>query len=809
MKINRKLLSFFSIITSSTLALTLPIVIFNNGLNKDRQIINVNNYAWTGSTTTENSSSFQFKTEDELKQTPELKDFVPKYADEFTPEEIKLFIKPQVGSPSNWFVELIEQDPQDIKKGILKFKVIQNVKQADGSYQRQEATPNASTVTPKPFASGNTIWSSEISDELSKCVLNKKYEFKWASDTEMINFFETTNNTVNDLDELMVKRNFISVDSNLPENFEVKIEEVSTTATQFGAKKIKVNFGSTSKNNKDDWVDGKIPTGAETELIVRGFKSTNGQSNEMSLKFISDNISNIEITDTTLFGDSLPDGKKTLGDLTPSQFVNVIENDEKNTKFFKMISEGQGLSISTGFAQIAYMGKVTSDSDFESTTGLTKNDYSIKKIRTIPNDLEGSLDIIYTYDAVDVYTSKKISKQEVQKFPPGTFKTSTDGNKILNFSWIPSEALPTVGSSYELVNNFKKNSSNKEYVNALTNQFFFGTTSTYEQERIVNIDYVAGSTQNGNEWLPIDSNTRDVEITITFPSWAGARYTDDEGVVQNGYQAKKVFSLEQYEVSDLKINWTLVDDFINKNPTFKFNYPSQIIAKLMLDELKDSIFFAPPNNSTYELDKIFIPDDINGTITVTLWAYTEEQSGGVTSRRSAGYFNQIFVGMKKNKDIDKSIVEYSWIPNSDVSQELLSIPIEDVTTQDVIDLYLKEIPLFANRILTESDVELNITRDYTNQEVLQVLVTILMFEQSNPSFENSQKVFSTTISGFAKNDYDSETNLKSPNDLTALISVAASATITTLLVFVLITMISNRSKLRNFDSKKEKDGKKK
>ena len=84
-----------------------------------------------------------------------------------------------------------------------------------------------------------------------------------------------------------------------------------------------------------------------------------------------------------------------------------------------------------------------------------------------------------------------------------------------------------------------------------------------------------------------------------------------------------------------------------------------------------------------------------------------------------------------------------------------------------------------------------------------------MFEQSNPSFENSQKVFSTTISGFAKNDYDSETNLKSPNDLTALISVAASATITTLLVFVLITMISNRSKLRNFDSKKEKDGKKK
>lgn len=820
MKKNKKILKTLSFLFSSLTLTSLPIVAVFNNISTNNNSLTSSLYGWgsSGSSSTETQATFSFKSEQEITSTPELHNFKPKYANEFTNEELKLFLKPN-SSASNWTVEIQDLTDTQIFNGEITFKVIQNLRQSDGSYTRVEIQNSNSSSS----GSDNTIWNSNSSNELKKYILSSKYKFEWANEEEMKIFYENNNILASELTEEIVKNNLISLSSSLPENYTVQISDVDSdnSSGNYGVKKVTINFDS---SQDEKWASGKKPNSTETEKIFRGFKPEPGYDNQFILEFTDADIGSIKIQNKDIYGDLLKKDfpeEVTLNMLTPSQFVNVVENNKNNNVLYDLLTKGTGLEDNTVFVKLKYMGIDVTDSSFASKTGLTdtQNKYKIKKIRTIPNDTDGSLIIIYSYTAIDPITLKDVEKEEKWTVPAGTFKTSQDADKVLNFSWYYDDYLSTIGTSFDIVNSFKNNSNNEAYVKALSNQFFFGTKETYAQKRIVSIDYTSGGTDSSEGYVS-DSQDTNIKVEIVFPEWAGATYvetdTDGNSVTKKGFKAEKVFNVGKYligsssgSVNDgVRAKWVPQQSLLDKNPSFPYLYPTEVVQKVLSKngEYKETDFFKleKKEGEDYKYNTVFIPNDADGSIRILITVISNDS----TTQKEVveGYLNQVYVGFKKNLNATDGVIEFSWLPNSEVSLDLLSIPINEVTNEDVIEFYLNQIPLFANKTLTEDNVQINKTKDSKGIWSIEIIVEIPMFEHSNSSVGDTDRRFKTKISGFVEIDSKIDSNIIPPVDDTALIAIISSSAITTLLVFAFISMVSNRSKYRQFD-KKEKNKK--
>lgn len=804
----KKIFTFISAIVGTTIVVSLPFI--NNNKTHTNNIVNSSQNAWGGSggsSTEEQKMELEFKTKDELEK--DLKDFTPKKPNEFSNNDIKLFLKAKANSTlgSNWYVQIEKLTNEDIVNGRIKFKVFQNRRKADGSYyEKAEPIKN----------SNNEIWDTSSSTDLSKYILSSKYKFSWASDEDLKSFFETTTVSADTLTKEIVIDNLISKDSILPskDKINVTFTDVGNSTRQNlnrsskinnGIKKVTISFKDTTDSN---WEGNKQPEAEKLTNIFRGFKvgdSYNDMLMEQNNEF---NLNSATIEDEKLFIGLLNKGDN-ISNLTPSQFVSVIEENLDNpTTFFDMITKGKGIGDKP-LAQIKYMGLLTTDSDFKNTTGLI-DDYEIKKIRTIPNDLDGSLQLIYTYEAVDIFTNKKITKEFKQFFPASSFKTTPDANKILDFSWKAEESLLPVGSSFNLVNLYKQNLNEKEYLKELTNEFFIGSKDSYRQDREVSIDYGSGGsgTNSGNGWEPLVTGDKKIKITLTFNSWNGATYKDSDGKIKNGFKAEKIFDLKSYKVGEntnpISIKWKSQKEFIDNNASFTYELPSNIVRRIEKNQsetgsnvIRKNVFYTITNDQALTTNEVFIPDDINGTIRSIIEVY----QGSGDKRSLMGVFSNIFTGMKKD-DTASSIVEFSWIPDVDIDSSLLSMPIDEVTVEKVVELYLSKIPLFRNKTLDEKNVKLEKLPDSNGNEYLKVNVTIPLFDQDKNNVSVENRTFTTKITGFSKVGSESSSKIEPLSDLTALVSIPIAATSTCVFLVILNSMILRRSKVRKFKNKK-------
>ncbi len=793
MQSKRKITMILSTFITVSVAAAVPTSLLTLNKGNLTSIENNNLKDWnTGGTTDETAASFAFKTADELKTQFESNPFTPKTPQDFTNEDIKLFLKITNGSASNWHVVKSEVTNEDSISGIVRFKVYQNLKKADGSYQETLIKNGQSDE-----------WNTSTASYLSTYIVKNQYSFEWASDEEMKNFFETTTLTASQLTKEIVLNNLVSRNSVLPpdDQITVTISDVSSEAANYGVKKVSVSFSgsvTTTSSNSNQQIT--------SEKTFRGFKSTNGLSNEMSLEFTSENIGDWTISDLNAFKNALEPNENKVQNLTASEFVSVIDNTNptQQTALLNMLTKGTYLT-NQPIVKIKYMGLDVTDSNFATITGLSADDYKITKVRTIPNDVDGSLELLYTFTSIDIYTGKNVDKEVKQTFPAGTFKTNADANKILKFAWLSQEALMPLGGSLDMVNSSKKNSDDPDFLRLLSNQFFSGTQDTYDKPRTVSIDFENGSTYNSQtgNYEPTVSNEESIIITLTFDSWNGAFYTDETGAVREGFKTSKIFKLDGYTVEGNIVNFKTQNDFIASNPTYVYTTPSSIVMDIKAAEnpndptinTKQAAFFTLGENNTAKHEVSYVPNNREGTISITISFYEEINN---TKSYKGSYF-RIYSGMKKTPETS-DILEFAWIPSTGMNSELLSIPIDEVTKTDVIDYYLINIPMFANKTLNENNVDIKVEGD----TVLKVDVTIYNFDQANPNITVSEQKFFTKLTGFASTKYTSDANIVPPKDLTALISIPIAAIGTCILVFVLIAMVAQRARIRRFKEDKVK-----
>ncbi|MEG2250084.1 MAG: hypothetical protein RSD09_00735 [Bacilli bacterium] len=149
----------------------------------------------------------------------------------------------------------------------------------------------------------------------------------------------------------------------------------------------------------------------------------------------SSNIGGINIQNKDIFGNVLLANENIIGDLYPSEFVSL---DNGNIfSLINMFQKGTYLQAGSKLIDLVYMGASISDNNFATTTGIdptTVSQLGLYNIISEPNDLDGSLKLVYEYKYYDVFSNSVLDQSSSQIFAPKTFKINPDTNKSLVFS---------------------------------------------------------------------------------------------------------------------------------------------------------------------------------------------------------------------------------------------------------------------------------------------------------------------------------------------------------------------------------------
>lgn len=725
-----------------------------------------------------------------------------------TNDDIKGLITatPATNSTVTINVTILPITQSNIVKGYVNFVVTEVSVDSSGNVTNSYATPPSGKQTNDTdfSASGvtvpkNKIWSTQ---SLTGLIQASKYNYAWNTDTDIANYLKNfKGNTLtasdvwlNMLDHTNNNMPPLKDDSSSSSDPYTEIT-VSNTDSTYGIWSITVS----SQNTQDDQFINT--TNKQLTRIVRGVAATNPSGSQMVLESNS-NIGTKTISDPSLFDGATSNSN--VSSLTASQFVSPSGG---NSALIDMFTKGTGIG-NEPIVELAYAGnKYKIDGSGTTNNGVTTTDDSsataieatklvVSAINTIPNDNNGSLQVILTYTTLDVYSNSYISTSSTLSWPAGTFKTNPNANKDFTFSWKNQNDISQLGTSYDIVNSFKKNSTNNIFTKVFSNQFFNGTNDSYVQDRDVNIDYVGGSTVDaGGNYISSSSNAQ-ITITLTFKGLSGFTYTDN-GQSMEGLRTSATFQLNAYQINTgLTIAWNTNANLFTANPTFNELTPSDVSQRVMAGTLQDSAFYTLATQSG-TIQTSYYPDNKNGALTV----YVNQivTSGNSVTRN---LYTQIYTGFKAT-DSDNQIVEYSWLPQDQVSESLLTIPLDQVTKSDVINLYLKNIDLFENLTLNDSNVTIiPVTNSGINY--LNIQVYLPMWNQSTTGITKGDQVFYTNLYGFSQTQEVNSTKFNPPKDYTALISVTASSVICVSLASVLIALISRRARIRKFKEKKVK-----
>ena len=783
----------------------------------DTSIKNVNTRGFvTGGNTADSNTTFSYLTAEEAKKL----DWYGKYnVEEFSRLENANDLIKQLVTPStttNFTVQLKENITETMKENAyLDFTVTWNKNNGSGSYSPQQVNPTGTGA--------QSGWDTKMFNGLFK---STKYQVVWNDSETIKKYILSENRQIGVIDANDVMKYLISPSSNLPQDFDQSMIKVNQngngTNQQYGV--LEVTFNVTEQNK---WVNNKAPESRK----FRGFISTDGSRHEVEIKSIINSVNGITVS-TPEEGQADPFGTvfqglndRNISSLTPSQFVSVVGDSTTNGNeaLLKMLTEGKFLEMNGGgtnsnrkFIDIQYMNKSYTDSDFETTTGIKGNSaqngqerIQVTGVRTIPNDKDGSLQIVYTIKTFDVYTSSYVTTEFTQLFASGSFKTAGSSSETLSFEWKDSNSIPNnLGSTFDIVNEFRAKSDNDEtFRKSFTNMFFNGSEDVYNKMRSATIDYRSGhgdNTDDNGNWVSINQDTS-ITVTVIFDDWGGAVYQDTDGTYKKGFKSSSTFyiGIYQYDTQYQKPNWVNNDQLFNSNAAYKEMTPSQVTFSISESGAENSPFYGqytPTFGATSTT--IMIPDDSEGIITVKLVLTVQTGTNRATAENLI--FSQTYTGFKQDTS-DNKFQEFGWIPASQVDPQLLTIPIYLVKKSDVIDMYLNRIPLFASLNISEDDVNIDSYIDpNSGVGVLKVSVYIRSFNQAASNQSNVGTTVQNTISGFSTVNSSNLADINPPVDNTALISVSCAVLVSVIMSTVLLALISRRAKIRSFKPKKDK-----
>lgn len=783
----------------------------------DTSIKNVNTRGFqTGGNNADTNTTFIYLNAEQAKNL----DWYGKYnVEEFSRLENANDLIKQLVNPStttNFTVQLKEEITETMKEeAYLDFTVTWNKNNGNGSYSPQQVSPNGMNT--------QNGWNTKMFNGLFK---STKYQVVWNDSETIKKYILSENRQIGLIGANDVMKYLISPSSNLPQDFDQSMIKVNQngngTNQQYGV--LDITFSVTDQSK---WVNNTQPESRK----FRGFISTDGSRHEVEIKSIINSVNGITAS-TPQEGQADPFGTvfqglndRNISSLTPSQFVSVVGDSTTNGNeaLVKMLTEGKYLDMNSGgtnaknkFIDIEYMNKSYTDGDFESTTGINGSNGSkaqeriqVTGVRTIPNDKDGSLQIVYTIKTFDVYTSTYVTTEFTQLFASGSFKTAGSSSETLSFEWKDSNSIPNnLGSTFDIVNEFRAKSDNDEtFRKSFTNMFFNGSEDVYNKMRSATIDYRTGhggSTDDNGNWVSINQDTS-ITVTVIFDDWGGAVYQDTDGTYKKGFKSSSTFyiGIYQYDTQYQKPNWVNNDQLFNSNAAYKEMTPSQVTFSISESGAENSPFYGqytPTFGATYTT--IMIPDDSEGIITVKLVLTVQTGTNRATAENLI--FSQTYTGFKQDTS-DNKFQEFGWIPASQVDPQLLTIPIYLVKKSDVIDMYLNKIPLFASLNISEDDVNIDSYIDpNSGVGVLKVSVYISSFNQAASNQSNVGTTVQNTISGFSTVNSSNLADINPPVDNTALISVSCAVLVSVIMSTVLLALISRRAKIRSFKPKKDK-----
>ncbi len=682
-------------------------------------------------------------------------------------------------------IEIQKIEDRHLTNGYVEFKVKQTLNQF------QNGVPvSSSTVVLKN--NNNALWSTQ---QFSGLLIPDKYNFKWRSVDEISQFLADTKKTYDTLTIDDVLLNMVERGENfkLPTNATLSKQKITSNEAndkKYGSVLITINFASA--NTPTDWVGGSVPTQSERQYKIRGLQSTDSNIASTTMDFVEK--ANYEVQslniDTQQQGNPLNKylvGSEnnlsgTLSDLFPSELVNFGGSD--SNALLSLLTQGLYLNATTGnnkIAQLMYYGQNVDEANFATTTGLSQNEISqigINSVEGIADDSKGSLKLVYEYSKYDVYTNSIVKEEKSTTYPDGTFKVNPDANKTLQFSWKNDSSLVGVSSSFKVVNDFQNNKNNPEFIKALSNQFINGSYDVYSKDRTVDIQFGNGqSASTSGSINPTSAEDKTVKVSLTFDSWSGERYKDQNGVYVEGFKTEKVFTLKSYNSSISGITWKSQDEVKTALGD---------ISKMSVVDVADKLFSKEIPLSTFVTgadDKSVIYNIIPSTGSINI---SIEDGTNVESNVYSGFLNE---GIN-------NVTQFSWIPISSVSQTLLSTNLNDVTKDLVIKEYLSKIPAFSGQEINPDDV--TITPNIENKS----LVVEVNLTKYNQETTDANRNFKIELKGFVQTKITDGNSYVAPLNLTVVLSVVLALFISIILIAALVVILIRRAKLKKQNQKK-------
>lgn len=699
-------------------------------------------------------------------------------------------------------------------------------------------------------------------EENTSWITPKGYEITWKSDEEIKEFIMSKTDaslTAQEVYDYVLNSDFLpSLNANGVGNnvSSTKIDVSSITESKdfgnfgnVGLFKIVVTLtdmsSSSNRTTKTEtkYLGGFLVDGVRHTIDLNLVESVSGfttaTSGVFNINGQSSALANIKLNEITPSEFASPNGGQ-------SKLISILTNNGKesnNTELIKSDSNRKILSLKFGTNQEIGLNDAASDTNGTGNDSIlnpnnnnnsnnqTTAKQEVTNVDYYPNDKDGSLELVVTYKGFDVFSGKVKEQIANVDFPANTFKINPNALQNATVNWKTDSELP-MQYSYEIMNAVWKNKDNKEFLKEFSNQFISASSEVQNLDRTVKFTYgpkdnlneqkevFGGGSEDSQKAFYQDATSRkEISVQITFNNW---RYGNTS---QSTYTMTKTFSNllgYKYTGSDeLNFYWRSSQDLMNNNQTYANETPSTLAYELTAgagtdSASKDAIIskFVLGSIKSETETWFLVPNDANGTITVYLKKKAQTSDTNEQSNNSLTHhlYTQTFVGFKKTGNLN-DVWSFAYLSQNEIDPRLLSIPIYDVTVNDVIELYLNNLDLFKSKTLTEEDVV--ITPDVSNEQegtaTLKVEVTI-PFENSTIT-DSNVKTAVAHIKGFSFGSGKNETEFNPPKDLTAIIAVSSSLVVSVSLGIVLISLLIRRARVRTFKENslilsKDKDNKK-
>ncbi|MEG2476055.1 MAG: hypothetical protein RSA40_00720 [Malacoplasma sp.] len=789
-KIQKKIFAFGILISALPIAITSSLFLLNNVRPNETNTFNnaieskIDNTISTYSlgTTTETKSTYTFLPNDQIPWAN------TKKADEISSEEIKSILIPS-NIDAIFHVEIKSINLLD---GIITFELIQTIRTfTDGKVTKTE---NQKINAGSGSGSG-TNWTTPTG-----LIVADKYHFEWRSNQDIGLFLKDTNLKPSQLTKEIVIGELIKSGGNFklpdPNNISVAFSDVSSNSrSQFGVVKVVISFSNTQSNS---WINNTAPTEQQRTLILRGMNNDSGQKVVMNFSQLktSSNIGGITIQNKDIFGNVLLANENIIGDLYPSEFVSL---DNGNIfSLINMFQKGTYLQAGSKLIDLVYMGASISDNNFATTTGIdptTVSQLGLYNIISEPNDLDGSLKLVYEYKYYDVFSNSVLDQSSSQIFAPKTFKVNPDTNKSLVFSWKTNTDIQTLGSSYDIINSYfntinNANLSSNEKENFkinYANNFFIGSNDVYAKtDRKFDIEYKGGTKVVNGAYVPSSQTSSDynqIKVTITFNSWNGYIY-EENNVKKDGYKTSIIYTMPSYQYSSGTVIWKK-NDSINDLLT---KLPSEIAYDISKRNIDLNRFFTTSGLSN--IQTIVLPNDSLGSLNFKIIG---------NANNTTQTYQNVFVGFSSN-NIGSNVIQFGWAPQIGLPKELLNKTVNEVTDEEIMNYFISNNPLFQSGIISQKDI--SVMPDVASNSIY-IKVTFDFYNQDLAVVGN--QTFYTQMVGFKKINIENIIEVKEPLNLTLILSVSLAAlTALPLLIYFIVVLTKF---IKYAQSKKKKEGK--